>query len=116
MDLEFVGDVVEWRGPAPFLWVQVPDEEAAGIAELAAQLTYGWGCIPVQVSLGASTWSTSLMPRAGGYLVPLKKVIRERDTDWRCRSTPTCGCGWAGTPRRRRSACPAAGCSPRWTT
>jgi hypothetical protein len=36
MELTFVGPVIEWRGPAPYYFVPVPDEESADIREVAA--------------------------------------------------------------------------------
>ena len=79
MDLEFTGEVWWWRGPAPHHFVRVPDEDAAQIDEVAAAVTYGWGMIPVSVRLGGSTWSTSLWPKDGGYIVPLKAEVRRRE-------------------------------------
>lgn len=79
MDLEFSGEVWWWRGPAPHHFVRVPDEDAAQIDEVAAAVTYGWGMIPVSVRLGGSTWSTSLWPKDGGYIVPLKAAVRRRE-------------------------------------
>ena len=79
MDLEFSGEVWWWRGPAPHHFVRVPDEDAAQIEEVAAAVTYGWGMIPVSVRLGGSTWSTSLWPKDGGYIVPLKAAVRRRE-------------------------------------
>jgi hypothetical protein len=76
MDLEFSGVVFEWRGPAPFFYVAVPDEESADIAAIADAVTNGWGVIPVTVQIGATTWETSLFPKDGRYLVPLKARIR----------------------------------------
>lgn len=76
MDVEFEGPVIHWRGPAPFLFVVVPPDEAAEIRSVATQFTYGWGVIPVTVVLGGTTWTTSLFPRDEGYLVPLKVKVR----------------------------------------
>lgn len=79
MDLEFSGVVFEWRGPAPFYYVAVPDEESADIQAIADAVTYGWGVIPVTVRVGGTTWETSLFPKDGRYLVPLKARIREAE-------------------------------------
>lgn len=76
MDLEFDGEIIQWRGPAPFFFVAVPDGPAADIQAVSAQFTYGWGVIPVTVTIGGTTWTTSLFPKDGGYLVPLKAVVR----------------------------------------
>jgi hypothetical protein len=74
--LTFSGDMFEWRGPSPFYFVRVPDDEAAQIAEVASMVTYGWGVIPVTVTIGSSTVTTSLFPKDGGYLVPIKNSVR----------------------------------------
>lgn len=79
MELEFTGEVFQWRGPSPYYYVAVPDEESADIKEAAALLTYGWGVIPVRVTLGETVWETSLFPKDGRYLVPLKDKVRKAE-------------------------------------
>ena len=79
MELEFSGDVWHWRGPAPHHFVWVPEDDAAQIEDVSAAVTYGWGMIPVTVRLGGSTWTTSLWPKDGGYIVPLKLAVRRAE-------------------------------------
>ena len=79
MELEFSGDVWHWRGPAPHHFVWVPEDDAAQIGDVAAAVTYGWGMIPVTATVGATTWTTSLFPKDGGYLVPIKDKIRKTE-------------------------------------
>ncbi|MEV7685854.1 DUF1905 domain-containing protein [Streptomyces bungoensis] len=79
MRFVFAGQVVEWRGPAPYYFVPVPDDECADIREVAAMATYGWGVIPVEARVGAATFETSLFPKDGGYLLPLKSVVRKAE-------------------------------------
>lgn len=79
MRLDFSGDVFHWRGPSPYHYVRVSDEAADAIAEVAPQVSYGWGCIPVAATLGATTWTTSLFPKDDGYLVPVKDAIRRAE-------------------------------------
>ena len=76
MDLVFTGRVIEWRGPSPYHFVRVPDEESADIHEVAAAATYGWGVIPVRARIGEVVFDTSLFPKDGGYLLPLKLAVR----------------------------------------
>jgi hypothetical protein len=76
MELVFTGQVIEWRGPAPYYFVTVPDQESADIREVAAMASYGWGVIPVEARIGEAAFGTSLFPRDGGYLLPLKKAVR----------------------------------------
>ncbi|MFL6157694.1 MAG: DUF1905 domain-containing protein [Marmoricola sp.] len=79
MELEVTGEVWHWRGPAPHHFVTVPDEDAAAIESVAAGVTYGWGMIPVTVTLGSTTWTTSLWPKDGLYVVPLKAAVRRAE-------------------------------------
>ncbi|PZF80962.1 DUF1905 domain-containing protein [Jiangella anatolica] len=76
MELEFTGEIWHWRGPAPFHFVTVPADESAELAEAAAMVSYGWGMIPVRARIGGTDWTTSLFPKDGGYVVPLKDVVR----------------------------------------
>jgi hypothetical protein len=76
VDLEFSGEVWFWRGPSPYHFVSVPEDESAELQETAALVTYGWGMIPVEARIGSTRWTTSLFPKDGGYVVPLKDVVR----------------------------------------
>lgn len=76
MRLVFTGRVIEWRGPSPYYFVPVPDEESADIREVAALASYGWGVIPVEARIGDVVFATSLFPKDGGYLLPLKNAVR----------------------------------------
>lgn len=76
--IEFTAEVFEWRGPAPFYFLAVPAEGSERLRALAPTLTYGWGMVPVTARIGAAEWSTSLWPKDGGYLLPLK--VRARRT------------------------------------
>src|SRR6478735_7026152 len=77
MDLAFTNLVIEWRGPSPYYFLPVPDEESADIREVAAMATYGWGVIPVVARIGDVDFETSLFPKDGGYLLPLKDAVRK---------------------------------------
>ena len=79
MDLEFTGEVWFWRGPAPHHFLSVPDVLCGGIEHASALVTYGWGMVPVTARLGSSQWATSLWPKDGGYIVPLRKDVRCRE-------------------------------------
>jgi hypothetical protein len=77
--LLFEGTAFEWRGPAPFLFVRLPDDVSQIIKDHSKALTYGWGCIPVDVLIGATAYSTSLFPKDGGYLLPLKVLVQKAE-------------------------------------
>jgi hypothetical protein len=79
MELEFTDTVFEWRGPAPYHFVSVPEDDALVIQDVAAAVTYGWGMIPVAVTIGDTTMTTALWPKEGTYYVPLKDRLRDAE-------------------------------------
>ena len=76
MLLEFEAEVIQWRGPAPYYFVPVPEPLCEDLRVAARDVSYGWGVIPVTVRIGGTSWATSLFPKDGGYLVPLKDRVR----------------------------------------
>ena len=76
LDLEFEGEVVHWRGPSPYHFVAIPEDECRDIQAVSTLVTYGWGVIPVRAELGATIWTTSLFPRKGRYLLPVRDQVR----------------------------------------
>ncbi len=79
MELEFAGELWFWRGPAPWHFVTVPDEQCAAIEAVAAQVSYGWGMIPGDAVIGETRWYTALWPKDGGYILPLKSAVRRAE-------------------------------------
>lgn len=79
MSLEFSGEVIYWRGPAPWFFVAIPDEESGQIKSISDMVSYGWGCIPVHVRIGKTRFQTSLFPKDGRYLVPVKADVRKAE-------------------------------------
>ncbi len=79
LDLEFSGELWYWRGPSPYHFITVSAEACAVLHAVSSAVSYGWGVIPVRVRIGASVWETSLFPKDGGYVVPIKDVIRKAE-------------------------------------
>jgi hypothetical protein len=79
MIIEFKGEIIYWRGPAPFLFVAVPEKPSGELKTISSMVTYGWGVIPVHVRIGKTEWSTSLFPKEGRYLVPIKKSVQKSE-------------------------------------
>lgn len=79
MDLTFTGEIWFWKGPSPWHFVTVPDEECAALDAAAAQISYGWGMIPVVARIGRTEWATSLWPKDGAYVVPVKTNVRRAE-------------------------------------
>ena len=79
MHLDVRGEVFFWRGPAPHHFVAVPEPARSSLHEVAPLVTYGWGMIPVTAVLGSTTWTTSLFPKDGGYLIPIKVAVQRAE-------------------------------------
>ncbi len=79
LDVAFSGEVIVWRGPAPFYFVRLPDEPAAAVHAVSRIASYGWGCIPVSARIGDTDVGTALIPKDGGYLLPVKAVARKAE-------------------------------------
>ncbi len=76
---QFDATVIYWRGPAPFFYAPVPQAEAEEIRRASRLVSYGWGVIPVEVKVGGTAFTTSLFPKDGTYLVPLKAAVRKAE-------------------------------------
>jgi hypothetical protein len=78
MEWNFTGEVFEWRGPAPYLFVARSPEESDDLKEAARGLIY-WGQVPVHVTIGVTPFTTALFPRDGRYLVPVKVAVQRAE-------------------------------------
>ena len=76
MQLKFSNEVWYWRGPSPFYFVTVPEKQSLRIEKVSKLISYGWGVIPVIAQIENTQWETSLFPKNGLYLVPLKNAVR----------------------------------------
>jgi hypothetical protein len=65
MNLEFSGEVLFWRGPAPWYFVTVPEPECGELKADSGLVTYG-----------GTGWKTSLFPKDGRYVMPVKARVR----------------------------------------
>ncbi|MFC6618772.1 DUF1905 domain-containing protein [Deinococcus radiophilus] len=79
--MQFTAHLIYWRGPAPHYFLPVPGHLAAELKEAANLVSYGWGMIPVTVTLEGWRYDTSLFPRQGGYLLPVRAEVR-RAAGW----------------------------------
>lgn len=77
--ITFEAEIIEWRGPAPFLFAPFPDEHLGEIRYAARTASYGWGVVPVTAMIGATRFTTSLFPRDGGYLLPIKVAVQRAE-------------------------------------
>lgn len=78
-DIHFETEIIEWRGPAPFLFAPVPEHLVGDVRYAALTESYGWGVVPVVATIGTTLFATSLFPRDGGYLLPVKVAVQKSE-------------------------------------
>lgn len=66
MNLEFTGRIWYWKGPAPWHFMTVPDEECLDLAEASTRVSYGWGMIPATAQIGEPGGERRSSPRPDG--------------------------------------------------
>jgi hypothetical protein len=79
VNLEFSGELWFWKGPAPWHFITVPDDKCGELEATSSFVTYGWGMIPVTAQVGTTEWTTSLFPKDGRYIVPVKAWVRRAE-------------------------------------
>lgn len=79
MEFQFTAEVWYWRGPAPYYFVSLPQDDAELVKPVANAVTYGWGMIPVYVQIRSTSWRTSMFAKHGGYVVPLRDSARKAE-------------------------------------
>ena len=62
-------------------FLSLPAEVSEDIRAMTARSHRGFGSSRVRVTLGASTWSTSIFPDSvrGGYVLPIKRAVRKAE-------------------------------------
>ncbi|MBX7134549.1 MAG: DUF1905 domain-containing protein [Fimbriimonadaceae bacterium] len=79
MAMEISGTIWFWKGPAPHYFVTVPEKESGELKDILRSVTYGWGMIPVVARIGETEWTTSLFPKDGLYIVPIRLNVRKAE-------------------------------------
>ena len=77
---EFTAELWLYPGEAGWHFVTLPTAVADDIDDAVGERA-GFGSIPVEVTIGTSTWKTSLFPdkHAGSFVLPVKKAIRAKE-------------------------------------
>ena len=78
MEVEFAGEVVEWRGPAPYFFVALPLDAADLVDEVKAEVVY-WGVVPVRAQIGDTAFETAMFPREETWFLPVKAAVRQAE-------------------------------------
>ena len=77
MDFTFTAPLWPWSGDAAWFFVTVPKDESDDIRDIP-RMPRGFGSVKVRVTVGRSTWETSVFPDStvGQYILPVKKAVR----------------------------------------
>lgn len=86
----FSAEVWEHQGQAAWFFLSLPEDVADDIEEEFGHRAKGFGSVPVEVTIGSTTWTTSIFPdnKRATYLLPVKKAVRKAE-DLADGSTPT---------------------------
>jgi Domain of unknown function (DUF1905) len=77
----FSAPLWRWKGESPWHFVTLPFDQADEIDERTAHVQRGFGSVKVRVTVGSSTWSTSLFPATAeeSYILPVKAAVRKAE-------------------------------------
>jgi hypothetical protein len=75
---EFAAALWRWSGNAAWHFVTLPFDQADEIDELTLGRQRGFGSVRVRVTVGSTTWETSVFPdtKVASYVLPVKKPVR----------------------------------------
>jgi Domain of unknown function (DUF1905). len=72
----FEAEIIHWQGPPPYLFVPIPEHHVGEVRYAAPLVSYGWGMIPVEAEIDGVAFRTSLFPRDGTYLLPVRAAVQ----------------------------------------
>jgi len=70
-----------YQGQASWQFLSLPKGHAKRLKQMFGGIARGFGSLPVSVTIGATTWQTSVFPdsKAGTYLLPIKAQVRKKE-------------------------------------
>ncbi|GIF85434.1 DUF1905 domain-containing protein [Catellatospora bangladeshensis] len=81
MIVDFEAELWLWdaRRDESWTFVSLPAEASEDVRELATGPRRGFGAVRVKVTIGTSTWATSIFPDSGSgcYVLPVKRAVRK---------------------------------------
>jgi hypothetical protein len=79
----FEAELWEWdaRRADSWVFVSLPADASDDIRELAAEPRRGFGSVRVRVTIGVTSWKTSIFPDGAreAYVLPLKRAVRQAE-------------------------------------
>jgi hypothetical protein len=82
--IAFDAQLWTWDARRADTWtfVTLPTEKSDEIRDLAAEPRRGFGSVRVRVTVGGSSWTTSVFPdsASGSYVLPIKRAVRNAES------------------------------------
>ena len=77
----FTAELWEWTSKTSWFFFSVPEADADDIEEQFGRTAAGFGSIRVEVTIGSTTWRTSVFPSTSEktYVLPVKKAVRKAE-------------------------------------
>lgn len=81
LDFKFKAKVWLYSGDAGWHFVSLPKKLSKDIKNVFSDVAKPFGSLKVKVTIGETTWESSLFPdnKRGCYLLPLKKIVRKKE-------------------------------------
>jgi hypothetical protein len=78
--VEFVAELWQYEGDAPWVFVTLPHDVADAIDDERPRHP-GFGSVPVVVTIGGTEWRTSVFPdkRSASFVLPVKRAVRRAE-------------------------------------
>lgn len=80
---EFTATLWKWQGDGPATWrfVTLPFDVTDEIDEITTGKQAGFGSVPVKVTVGRTTWTTSVFPskEQQSFILPVKAPVRKAE-------------------------------------
>lgn len=79
--MEFDAPLWLWSARRTDAWtfVSLPTDLADEVLDLVGDSTRGFGSVRVEVTVGGTTWRTSIFPSTDTYVLPVKKAVRRAE-------------------------------------
>ena len=72
-----------WLYPGMSGWhfITIPEDVSEEIQDRFGDQKRGWGSLPVEVTVGTTTWKTSIFPdtKTKAYVLPIKSDVRKKE-------------------------------------
>jgi hypothetical protein len=78
---QFKAKIWIYSGVAAWHFITVPENVSKKIKNEFGDMAQGWGSLPINATIGQTTWKTSIFPdkKLNAYLLPIKKDVRKSE-------------------------------------